>query len=61
MAGDDVCGKIPIDKVDAVNKVIQEESGHIMDDISSNSGYFHSHSPITRRTFLKKKYCNNFS
>lgn len=61
MAGDDVCGKLPVDVVDRVNTVIQRDSGHIMDDISSNSGYFRSQSPITRRTFLKKKYSNNFS
>lgn len=61
MAGDDVCGKLPIDIIDKVNDVIQRESGHIMDDISSNSGYFRSQSAITRRTFLKKKYSNNFS
>lgn len=61
MAGDDVCGKLPIDVVDKVNDIIQRDSGHIMDDISSNSGYFRSQSPITRRTFLKKKYSNNFS
>jgi hypothetical protein len=61
MAGDDVCGKLPINVVDSVNQIIQKESGHIMDDISSNSGYFRSGSPITRRTFLKKKYNNHFS
>lgn len=56
MAGDDVMLKLPVHLLDKLQKEIDTNSGHVIDNLHENSGYLDSYNDKMMCTFLKKSY-----
>jgi len=59
MAGDDVLGKMPYNRIKKLSLELKQHSGMVIDDISLSSGHLNSENGISINTFLKKKYTYN--